>query len=423
MMNLDASHKFEEQNKDFAIEEFQRRIIQKMVGGTEEAEIFDFIFDHLKQFLPYDRLAVALIEHGTSVRLHWVRAHRPAEHLKRNYRVNLCGSSLENVLKSGQPRILDDLEAYLVEHPDSASTKMALADGIRSSLTCPLLAHNKAVGFLFFSSSEKNTYRNRDAKEFSKIAECLSLIVDHTFLMQVLSDNQVTQLGLGRVAHDLRSPLSIFRITLDFLGSQSWFKSLDTEKLKYFDILNRNCKVMLHLIEDLEVASQIGNGVFTLNKEPVSLSSFFDDVVASAAILAEQKRIHIDLHKQPDLPERGYFDSSRLRQAIMNLLSNAVKFSCRDTRIELKVEATSNRDLQVTVADQGAGIPEKELSLLFQDFSKTSVKPTQGETSTGLGLAIVRKIIDAHDGEIFVRTKPGLGSEFTFQIPISKPKH
>jgi signal transduction histidine kinase len=74
--------------------------------------------------------------------------------------------------------------------------------------------------------------------------------------------------------------------------------------------------------------------------------------------------------------------------------------------------------LLVSVQDQGQGIPEQEMGKLFTDFGRTSVRPTGGEKSTGLGLAIVKRIVEAHDGRIWVESQVGVGSVFTFALPL-----
>ena len=106
-----------------------------------------------------------------------------------------------------------------------------------------------------------------------------------------------------------------------------------------------------------------------------------------------------------------------MRQVINNLLTNAVKFSHRGTTITVRVMKQNGFNI-IEVKDQGQGIPENEIPLLFQPFSRTSVQSTAGEKSTGLGLAIVRNIVNAHKGEIRVESKVGEGTVFTVSLPV-----
>jgi len=108
-------------------------------------------------------------------------------------------------------------------------------------------------------------------------------------------------------------------------------------------------------------------------------------------------------------------------QVMNNLLSNAIKFSEPHTEINVSIEDI-NKKLQVAVSDQGPGIPEEELSMLFKVFSQTSIKSKDGEASSGLGLAICKKIIEKHGGEIKVASRVGHGTTFSFTLPVSERK-
>ncbi|MBU4444596.1 ATP-binding protein, partial [bacterium] len=109
----------------------------------------------------------------------------------------------------------------------------------------------------------------------------------------------------------------------------------------------------------------------------------------------------------------------RIMQVLDNLVTNAIKFSYPNTTVTISARKI-NDNVEISVADQGQGIPEGEISKIFKEFSKTSVRPTAGEKSTGLGLAIARKIIEAHQGTISVASKVGKGTTFMIDMPIGK---
>ena len=162
-----------------------REASQKLILGVGDEQIFEFLFDHLGQLIPYDRIGVALIDAQTNtVSLKWVKSKIPFHHITKNYSAPLQGSSLEKIVLTGKPRILNDLLLYLREHPNSSSTKLIVQDGIMSSLTCPLIAGGRPIGFIFFSNKSRNTYSEEHADTFLEIAEELSIVVEQQRLRE-----------------------------------------------------------------------------------------------------------------------------------------------------------------------------------------------------------------------------------------------
>lgn len=143
-------------------------------------DTLELIYDTFAEFIPYDRIGCALLcDDGTRVRSLWSKSRfNQVSRLKDGYRANLAGSSLERILETGEPRILNDLEAYLVDHPDSISTQLVLQEGVRSSLTCPLLVDGKGIGFIFFSSGSKHTYQQLHQEVFLYLAHLVSSIIE-----------------------------------------------------------------------------------------------------------------------------------------------------------------------------------------------------------------------------------------------------
>ncbi len=143
-------------------------------------DTLNLIYDTFAEFIPYDRIGCALLcDEGARVRSFWSKSRiQQQERLKEGYSANLVGSSLERILETGEPRIINDLEAYLAEHPQSLSTRLVLQEGVRSSLTCPLLVDDKGIGFLFFSSASKHTYQKLHQEVFVYLARLVSSIIE-----------------------------------------------------------------------------------------------------------------------------------------------------------------------------------------------------------------------------------------------------
>lgn len=171
------------------------QLIQEINKGLLLDEVLDRAYETLKAVLPYNRLSVALLEHeGKVARARWARSDYPEMVLRKGYAGVMRGSSLDEIISSGEPRIINDLAGYLDAHPQSESTRLMLAEGIRSSLTCPLISMGRPIGFMFFSSRSPDTYKNAHVDIFKLIAGHLSVVVEKSNLyQQILQEKERSQ--------------------------------------------------------------------------------------------------------------------------------------------------------------------------------------------------------------------------------------
>ena len=155
------------------------KITQRINEGLLIDEILDQVYENFFSLIPYDRIGLALLDESQAVvRSIWARSEATQIKLPLGYSAGLAGSSLEGIIRTGRPRILNDLTAYLKEHPDSDSTRRIVAEGMRSSLTCPLVVKRQPVGFLFFSSMTKNTYSEVHQELFLQITDQLAMTLE-----------------------------------------------------------------------------------------------------------------------------------------------------------------------------------------------------------------------------------------------------
>lgn len=393
------------------------KITEQMNAGIVPEEVLNNVFELFRPIIPYNRMGVGILEKdGKSVRTIWARSDAKRMKITLGYSAPLPGSSLNQIIQTGEPRIINDLDEYLKNHPSSQSTQLIVEEGMRSSLTCPLIAKGKPVGFMFFSSMEKNTYEDVHVEFFRQIANQLSVILEKGRMYEELIElNQLKNKFLGIAAHDLRSPLGVVMGYLK-LFDQGYLGEITAEQKPIIDKLLKNCDSMLNLINDLLDVTAIESGKLDLQLKVVDVVEFLDGCLSMIAPLALGKSIELSLHMKTSLP-KVIFDPNRIQQVVDNLVTNAIKFSKPETAIEIEANSTEE-EIQIAVRDEGQGIPEKELPNIFNPFGKISVKPTAGEKSTGLGLAIVKRMVEAHGGRIWVESEVGKGSTFTFTIPI-----
>jgi signal transduction histidine kinase len=228
--------------------------------------------------------------------------------------------------------------------------------------------------------------------------------------------NDLKNRFLGMAAHDLRNPLGGIMGISELLADQ--LSPLLTEKQSgFFDMLFASSQFMIGLINDLLDISAIESGHLTLDRRMVDITVPIIRSVEINGMFASKKNMSMAINCQEHLPQ-VFADINRIEQVINNLLSNAIKYSQPGTDIAVRLHHENN-EVIISVADQGPGIPEKEQHKLFHAFGKTSVQPTsKKERSTGLGLLIVRKIMEAHEGRVWLLSEPGKGTEFFFSLPV-----
>ncbi len=396
------------------------RITEKINAGLTFEEILAALYGAMRSVLPYDRIGCALLDdNGTVLRSRWNRASYEPIHLKGDFSGRMQNSSLARILETGEPRILNDLEAYLIDHPESVSTRLIVEEGIRSSLTCPLVARNRPVGFLFFSSRSIGTYRDAHVDLYRRIAGQVSLTLEKSRLYdRVVELNDLKNRFLGMASHDLRNPLFVIVGYLS-LFQRGKFGPPSPEAVPVLEMMMKSCESMIEMIDNLLDVNIIESGRLELNLEEVPLEPFLREKCAGGEILARSKSIVIETALPAELPAVR-LDRSRMAQVIDNLVSNAVKYSHPGTKITVAAAATGG-EAEIRVRDEGQGIPLEEQEKLFKHFGKTSVKATAGERSIGLGLAIIKNIVDAHGGRIRVESRPGEGSTFIVTLPVGGP--
>jgi signal transduction histidine kinase len=416
---------------DQRYQEFARidQITMEINSGLLLDEILDKIYRDFQVLIPYDRIGLALLEdNGARVTAHWARSSSHEIHITRGYTAAMTGSSLQNIMKTGEARIINDLEAYLNDKPNSQATRDIIAEGMRSSLTCPLAANDIPVGFLFFSSKQPNTYTEHHIKIFRRIANQVAVIVEKGKLVSELAQqkmkieqqnqelkrlNEMRNTFLGMAAHDLRNPISTIQLAANLLVMEEPKHGQPDSVVN--EILNQT-EHMLELLNDLLDVTNIEAGKLDLRREPVELYPYLEHIISHHRQVAATKNMTVTL----EVPIRSqvHVDPQRMRQVIDNLISNAIKYSPPGADITI-LSCLDEKTWRVDVIDQGPGISEQDQELLFQHFSRLAIKPTGGESSTGLGLAIARRIVEAHDGTIGIQSEPGSGSCFWFQVPVT----
>lgn len=406
------------------------QITARINSGLLLDQILEEVYRDFQDLIPYNRIGFSLLEeNGSLLRAVWARSDREVIHLGVGYTAPMAGSSLQAVLQTRRPRILNDLETYLADHPASESTRLIVKEGYRSSLTCPLIANGVAVGFMFFSSVKTGAYADVHVEVFQQIAEQLSVIVEKGRLVSELSEknaqierqneelrrlDELKNRFLGMAAHDLRNPIADIQLVSDLMLSTEGAPMTEEEQRDFLSDINQQARYMSELLNDILSVAEIESGQLRLLPQSIDVETFVKEAIRRHSKLSTAKGTRIVLVGVNAGEMKA--DPHRLRQVIDNLLSNAVKFSPPGSTVRVRARYIGDA-WRIEVADEGPGINEKDRVRLFQDFARLSARPTGGEKSTGLGLAISRRVVEAHGGKIGVDSEPGHGATFWFTIP------
>jgi signal transduction histidine kinase len=214
-----------------------------------------------------------------------------------------------------------------------------------------------------------------------------------------------------KLIHELKTPLTALIAT-----SQLLFDEIEGEKLGKLARYIRDSASNLNIrIEELHDVIRGETGILKINPQKINIDALLHSLVGETQALCQQSNVLIDLCIEKDLPE-VYADPDRIRQVILNLINNALKYAKEGQRI--RIEATrKTRAVQVEIKDYGPGITEDRLNTIFKPgYQQTHAEERSG--GLGIGLALCKTIIESHDGEIWVKSRPGKGSSFFFTVPI-----
>jgi PAS domain S-box-containing protein len=216
------------------------------------------------------------------------------------------------------------------------------------------------------------------------------------------------------IAHDLKSPFNGF-LNLTELMADSTEEFSPTELIENNKLLNESARNLYRLLENLLEWAQIQKGSIIFTPKESDLFKMVSQSIGIVYHQALQKRITII--NEINNPLKVYADEKMIDTVLRNLISNAVKFTRKDGKIIIKSQRSDNGTIEISIADNGVGIPENDVKRLFKIEEKVSSQGTDGESSTGLGLLLCKEFVEKHGGNIWVESEPGRGSTFTFSLP------
>lgn len=218
------------------------------------------------------------------------------------------------------------------------------------------------------------------------------------------------------IAHDLKSPFQGLLGLSEFMAMED-SNFTKTELLTYAKEMHKSASNLYKLLENLLDWARIQRGTISFRQQELDLSFIVFQSIEVINQMALQKGITI-INKVP-INEIVLADEKMVETILRNLLSNAVKFTNRDGMINVMTKKINDKMIEVSVSDNGIGISEKNIQLLFKIGEKISSKGTDNEPSTGLGLLLCKEFVEKQGGQIWVESEEGKGSTFKFTLPTS----
>jgi len=222
---------------------------------------------------------------------------------------------------------------------------------------------------------------------------------------------------VSMAAHELRTPLTAIRGYLSVLQEET-AKSLDKEQKSFLDKAFISSSQLAALVENLLSVAKIERGAMKLEVEPTDWPAVLNEIVENFLSIASEKRVNLSIGPLPDLP-KVLVDKFRITEVLANLIANATNYTKPGGNVVINAEVI-NKEVVTHIKDTGQGIPEGALTHMFTKFFRVSGVLEQGSKGTGLGLYISKAIIDMHQGRIWVESKMGVGSTFSFSVPIAE---
>lgn len=327
---------------------------------------------------------------------------------------------MTDAIRRGHPVWIKDEHEYRAQYPALADT------AIREAATCvgaiPLSTQGAPFGAITFEFEPDHCWEDEEQAFFLHLARQCAQALERARLYGQAQDaarraEEATRAKdefLSIVSHELRTPLNAI------LG---WCHMMITMRdhnpnivERGLQVIQRNAKAQVTIIEDILEMSRIVTGKFRLNVQHVDLRAVVLAAIESVRPSAGAKGLRIDTELAGDLYTSG--DPDRLQQIAWNLLSNAIKFTPEGGLIRIVLERRGERAVLV-ISDTGQGIGEHDLPFVFDRFRQADSSPTRSKGGLGLGLAIVRHLVEAHGGKVFASSQGiGHGATFDVELPV-----
>lgn len=291
----------------------------------------------------------------------------------------------------------------------------------RAELAVPMIVGDRLIGVLDLQADRVDYFTEEDLNIHRTLASQIAVAVQNAILFaeQVQASDKLREVDqlksefLASMSHELRTPLNSIIGFADVL-LEGLDGALNDRMEEDVRLIRDSGRHLRELIGDILDMSKIEAGRMELRYEEIDMRQMANDVIATAAPLAEAKKLalYCNISDDVDVVEA---DRTRLRQVMWNIIGNAIKFTEKG-HVSLNMQMR-NSNLLISIEDTGIGIKEENIPIVFEQFRQIDGNLNRSVGGTGLGMPITKKLIELHGGDIWIESTVGKGSTFWFTIP------
>jgi signal transduction histidine kinase len=396
-------------------------ISQILTSTYDLDELLEMILAAATELTKTETASILLLDDG-STELRFAASTGSYRDKLMTMRVPVEGSLAGAILRSGEPMVFDNVQQD-PRHFDGVDKQIAFES--RSMLGVPLQMRNRSVGVLeAWNKVDSSPFSEEDGQVLMTLAAQAAVAIENARLITALQKayeqlNRVDQIKSDFIAiasHELRTPLGLI------LGYAAMLKEdvQNPETTEQLDVVMNSALRLRDLIDDMVNVQHIEEGKAKLVLSEFAVQDVVQQVVQAVSELYTTKEQEM-LISLPPQPLQVKADRDKITLVLNNLLTNAIKFTDPRGRIMISAER-QNGDVQVHVADTGIGIPAHEIERIFDRFYQVEPHLTRQHGGLGLGLAIAKGMVEMHSGKIWAESVEGLGSRFSFSMPVGGPK-
>jgi signal transduction histidine kinase/CheY-like chemotaxis protein len=337
----------------------------------------------------------------------------------RHTRIDLANTLVGRAATGGRPLVVADLQGQ----PLDAHTERLYSAGWRSILAIPMLREGRIVGVLVVRRKTAGGYSADIVDVLETFASQSAVaILNARLYREVERKSAELEVAsrhksefLASMSHELRTPLNAV-IGFSEVLLERMFGELNDRQEEYLHDILSSGQHLLELLNDILDLSKVEAGQMELDRSTFSVQQAIDYGVSMVRERAVQHDIDIVCNVAPEV-HNVHADPLRYRQVLLNLLTNAVKFTPDGGTITVEAN-TDGEVVTLTVTDTGIGIAPEDRARIFESFQQGS-RAARRQEGTGLGLTLSRRIVDLHEGRMWLDSEVGVGSTFGFAVPAT----